>query len=66
MSSNPTKKNEHAEETAVVKSVTPNGRILYDVTSILQSEAAKRHFETLDRLVQRGIIVIRKPAPAKQ
>jgi hypothetical protein len=66
MSSKPAKQNGRAEDTATIKSVTPNGRILYDATSILESEAARRHFETLDRLVKLGVIVVRNPAPAKK
>lgn len=57
------KRNGHRGETVVVKRVTPSGRILYDVTSILGSEAAKRHFDALKRLTELGLI--RKPAPAK-
>ena len=33
--------------TVAVKRVTPNGRILYDTTSILESERAKEHLKTL-------------------
>jgi hypothetical protein len=63
MSSKPVEHNGQPEETAVVKSVTPNDRILYDARSILQSEAARRHFDALERLAERGLI--RKPAPSK-
>ena len=60
----PPRHHSHPGETAVVKRVTPNGRILYDIMSILRSDAARRHFDTLDRLAERGLI--RKPAPAKR
>ena len=63
MSSKPAKHNGQPEETAVVREVMPSGRILYDVMSILQSESARRHFETLDRMAECGLI--RKSAPTK-
>ena len=63
MSSKRVERNGQPEETAIVKHATPNGRILYDVMSILQSETTRRHFDTLERMAERGMI--RRPAPAK-
>lgn len=48
----------------VVKRTASSGRILYDVDSILSSDAAKRHFEALERMDAAGAFDKKEPATA--
>lgn len=60
----------HSEDARVqVKQATSSGRILYDATSILQTETAKRHLETLREVESRsseksGVSTVNDPADA--
>lgn len=50
----------------VVKRTASSGRILYDVDSILSSDAAKRHFEALERMLAAGRIEKRDTSTANE
>ncbi len=47
-----TKQNRPGAATVEIKRVTPGGRILYDVTSILKTERAKEHLKTLREVAE--------------
>jgi hypothetical protein len=55
---------ENPDTTEPVKShTTADGRVIYDVLSLIRSPEAQRHFRKLDRLAELGLIP--KPDPAK-
>ena len=41
---------------AVIKQTTPDGRIVYDVGTLIRSTEVEKHFERLTRLVKKGLI----------
>ena len=57
------RKKEVGVRPVAVERVTPNGRIVYSLESILASEPAQHHFKTLDRLASSGFL--KKRAAAK-
>ena len=47
----------------VIRHTTPDGRVIYDVLSLIQSPEAREHFKLLDSMAEKGLVP--RPDPAK-
>lgn len=44
------------EATEVETKATPDGRVTYDILSVIRSPEAHKHFTSLDKLAKKGLV----------